>query len=279
MNLLSKTWFITGTSSGFGRILTERLLARGDRVAATLRKINVLDDLKAQYGDQLWVASLDVTDTEAVRQTVDRAFAIMTRIDVFVNNAAYGLFGAAEEVSDDQIRHQIDTNLVGSIHVIRAALPHLRAQGRGRILQVSSEGGQIAYPNFSIYHATKWGIEGFIEAVAQEVAPFGIEFTIAEPGPAKTSFGAGMVSPPSMDVYENTPAGKMRRAFAAGTFTIKGDPIKMAQAMIDSVDRTPAPKRLALGSGTYTSIRAALIERLATLDGQKDIALSTDIDA
>jgi len=140
------------------------------------------------------------------------------RIDVVVNNAGYRLFGAAEEVSDDQIRHQIDTNLIGSIQVIRAALPHLRAQGGGRILQVSSEGGQIAYPNFSLYHATKWGIEGFVEAVAQEVAPFNIECTIAEPGPAKTSFGGGLVSPPLMDVYEHTPAGEMRRAMTAGTF-------------------------------------------------------------
>jgi NAD(P)-dependent dehydrogenase (short-subunit alcohol dehydrogenase family) len=278
-NTLPKTWFITGTSSGFGRTLTEKLLARGDRVAATLRKVNVLDDLKAQYGADLWVASLDVTDAEAVRRVVDRAFATMGRIDVVVNNAAYGLFGAAEEVTDDQIRHQIDTNLIGSIQVIRAALPHLRAQGGGRVLQVSSEGGQISYPNFSLYHATKWGIEGFVEAVAQEVAPFNVEFTIAEPGPAKTSFGGGLVSPPPMDVYENTPAGEMRRAFAAGTFIVKGDPIKMAQAMIDSVDRSPAPKRLALGSGTYTSIRAALVERLAALDSQKDIAFSTDIDA
>jgi NAD(P)-dependent dehydrogenase (short-subunit alcohol dehydrogenase family) len=276
---LPKAWLITGTSSGFGRTLTEKLLARGDRVAATLRKVNALDDLKAQYGDDLWVASLDVTDVEAVRRVVDRAFATMGRINVIVNNAAYGLFGAAKEVSDDQIRHQINTNLIGSIQVIRAVLPHLRAQGGGRVLQVSSEGGQIAYPNFSLYHATKWGIEGFVEAVAQEVAPFDIEFTIAEPGPAKTSFGSGIVSPPPMDVYKNTPAGEMRRAFASGTFNVKGDPIKMAQAMIDSVDRSPAPKRLALGSGTYTSIRAALVERLTTLDSQKDIALSTDMDA
>jgi len=215
---MPKSWFITGTSSGFGRTLTETLLARGDRVAATLRKLNALDDLKAHYGDNLWVASLDVTNAEAVRRVVDRAFATLGRIDVVVNNAGYRLFGAAEEVSDDQIRHQIDTNLIGSIQVIRAALPHLRAQGGGRILQVSSEGGQIAYPNFSLYHATKWGIEGFVEAVAQEVAPFNIECTIAEPGPAKTSFGGGLVSPPLMDVYEHTPAGEMRRAMTAGTF-------------------------------------------------------------
>jgi NAD(P)-dependent dehydrogenase (short-subunit alcohol dehydrogenase family) len=275
---MTKTWFITGTSSGFGRTLTETLLARGDRVAATLRKVNALDDLKERYGERLYVAPLDVTDTATVRQVVDSAFDACGHIDVIVSNAAYGLFGAAEEVSDEQIRHQIDTNVIGSIQVIRAVLPHLRHQGWGRILQVSSEGGQIAYPNFSLYHATKWAIEGFVESVAQEVAPFNIEFTIVEPGPAKTGFGAGLVRARSMDVYENTPVGEMRRAFAAGTFKVKGDAIKMAQATIDSVDRNPAPKRLTLGSSAYNSIRATLIERLAVLDAQKDIALSTDVD-
>ena len=146
-----KTWFITGSSSGFGRALTETLLERGNRVAATLRKVNALDDLKEQYGEQIWVAPLDVTDTTAVRAVVERAFDHMGRIDVVVNNAGYGLFGAAEEVSDDQIQRQIDTNLIGSIQVIRAALPLLRAQGGGRILQLSSAGGQTTFPNFSLY--------------------------------------------------------------------------------------------------------------------------------
>lgn len=196
-----------------------------------------------------------------------------------MNNAGYALFGAAEEVSDDQIRRQIDTNVIGSIQVIRAALPHLRAQGGGRILQLSSEGGQITYPNFSLYHTTKWAIEGFIDATAQEVAPFNIEFTLVEPGPAKTSFGSGLVTAPPMAVYEDTPAGEMRRAVAGGAFSVPGDPVKMARAMIDSVDRSPAPRRITLGSDAYTKIRAALVGRLAALDAQKDLALSTDVDA
>jgi NAD(P)-dependent dehydrogenase (short-subunit alcohol dehydrogenase family) len=276
---MPRTWFITGTSAGFGRIMTEALLERGDRVAATLRNVNALDELRERHGDRLWVARLDVTETRAVRQVVNRAFDAMGRIDVIVNNAAYALFGAAEEASDAQIEHQIDTNLVGSIQVIRAALPRLRAQGGGRILQLSSEGGQITYPNFSLYHATKWGIEGFVEAVAQEVAPFGIEFTIVEPGPAKTSFGAALVSPPPMAVYDQTPAGELRRALAAGSFRVRGDPVKMVREMIASVDRSPAPKRLTLGSDAYARIRAALVERIAALDAQADIARSTDLDA
>lgn len=276
---MSQTWFITGTSSGFGRHLTELLLARGDRVAATLRKIEALDDLKAHYGEQLWVAPLDVTDTEAVRTILDRAFSELGHIDVVVNNAGYALFGAAEEVTDAQIQTQIETNLVGSIQVIRAALPHLRAQGGGRILQVSSEGGQIAYPNFSLYHASKWGIEGFVEAVAQEVASFNIAFTLVEPGPTLTNFAGGLVSPPPLAVYEDTPAGEMRRSLASGAFTATGDARKMAQIMIDSAEQHPAPRRLTLGSSAYTSVREALTGRLTALEAQKSLAFASDIDA
>ncbi|UOG77310.1 SDR family oxidoreductase (plasmid) [Hymenobacter tibetensis] len=273
-----KTWFITGTSAGFGRLLTEKLLARGERVAATLRKPDALHDLQAQYGEQLWVAALDVTDTAAVRQVIGQAFADLGRIDVVVNNAAYALFGAGEEADDEQIQQQLATNLTGSMQVIRAALPHLRAQGGGRILQLSSEGGQIAYPNFGYYHATKWGIEGYVEAVAQEVAPFGIEFTLVEPGPARTSFGSGLVHATPLPEYEATPAGDVRRGVSDGSFAITGDPVKMVDAMLDSVDQRPAPRRLTLGREAYTKIRAALVQRLAELDVQQAVAFSTEID-
>ncbi len=275
--MTNKTWFITGASSGFGREMTEQLLARGDRVAATIRKVHALDDLKAEYGQQLWIAALDVTDSEAVRRVVNQAYADLGQVDVIVNNAGYGVSGAAEEQSDEQIRHQIDTNLIGSIQVIRAALPHLRAQGGGRVLQIASMGGQVTFPNLSLYHTTKWALGGFIESVAQEVASFGIEFTLVEPGSARTSFfdNDRLVSAPAMSVYENTPAGEIRRALTSD-FHIPGDPKKMVKAMIDSVDRSPAPKRLTLGSDAYTQIRAALIERIAALDAQKEIAFSTD---
>lgn len=273
-----RTWFITGTSSGFGRELTELLLAQGERVAATSRKIDGLNDLKAQYGNLIWVRSMDVTDTAAVRQVIDAAFQELGRIDVVVNNAGYALYGAAEEVTDEQIVQQINTNIIGSISVIRAALPHLRAQGGGRILQVSSEGGQITYPNFSLYHTTKWGVEGFVETVAQEVAPFGIEFTIFEPGAFKTAFGANLVAPPKMDVYENSVVGDVRRAIASSAFPIPGDPRKMAQAMINSVSVSPAPRRLVLGSGAYERVHNTLTKRLAALEAQKAIAESTEAE-
>ena len=273
---MTKTWFITGASSGFGRGLTEKLLARGDRVAATVRRPQVLDDLRTAYGDRLWIAALDVTDVDAVRLTVDRAFEELGRIDVVASNAGYGLFGAAEEATNAQVRHQIDTNLVGSIALIRAVLPHLRSQGGGRVLQVSSEGGQITYPTFSLYHATKWGIEGFVEAVAKEVVPFGIAFTLVEPGPAGTSFLTGMAQTEPMAAYEGTPAGSTRRAVLGGEFEIIGDPDKMVDAMIACADAQSAPLRLTLGGSSYDSIRAALVERLAALEAQRGIAFSTD---
>jgi NAD(P)-dependent dehydrogenase (short-subunit alcohol dehydrogenase family) len=276
--MTTRNWFITGTSSGFGRALTEQLLENGDCVCATLRKPDALNELKARYGKRLRVAALDVTDVVAIRRIVAQAFRDLGRIDVIVNNAGYGLAGAAEELSDEQIRRQIDTNLLGSIQVTRAALPYLRSQGGGRILQVSSMGGQIAYPGLSLYHTTKWAIEGFFESVAQEIAPFNIEVTLIEPGSARTGFfgGGNLVVAPTLEAYADTPAAGLRRRRAAGELQTPGDPVKMVKAMIASVHQSPAPKRLALGSDAYEMIRAALTERLAALEAQKDIALSTD---
>lgn len=275
---MAKTYLITGASSGFGRLLTERLLARGDRVVATLRRPGALDGLRDGHGDRLRVEILDLTDTMAVRGAVDRAFETMGRIDVVVSNAGYGLFGAAEEVSDSDIERQIATNLTGSIQLIRAALPRLRGQGGGRIVQVSSEGGQIAYPNFSLYHATKWGIEGFVESVAQEVAPFGIDFLLVEPGPTRTGFGAGLARARPMAVYEATPAGAVRRGFLDGSFAVKGDAARSVAAMIDAMDAERPPLRLTLGSTAYGSISAALAGRLRALESQKAMAFGADID-
>jgi NADP-dependent 3-hydroxy acid dehydrogenase YdfG len=272
-----KTWFITGTSTGLGRLLTEKLLAQGHRVAATVRKPDALGGLKAQYGDLLWVAKLDVTDTAEVREVIKKAFDDLGQIDVIVNNAGYALFCAAEEASDEQIRQQIDTNITGSIQVIRAALPYLRAQGSGRILQVSSAGGQTTYPNFSYYHLTKWAVEGFCDTLAKEVATLNIGVTIIEPGAHKTSFASGMVTAPVMEAYDQTPAGEVRRAVTAGNFPIKGDVNKTVQEIIDCVEIMPAPLRLALGGDAYRDMRASLSARLEALDNQKDVALASEM--
>jgi NAD(P)-dependent dehydrogenase (short-subunit alcohol dehydrogenase family) len=275
---MAKTWFITGASSGLGRLMAERLLARGDRVAGTARRVEALDDLRKAYGERFRAAPLDVTDTAAVRGRVADAFEAFGRIDVVVSNAGYGLFGAAEEATDAQIERQIATNLVGSIQLIRASLPRLRAQGGGRIVQVSSEGGQIVYPNFSFYHATKWGIEGFVEAVAKEVAPFGIDFLLVEPGPTATNFGAGLDRAEEMSVYDATPAGAVRRAVAEGGFAVRGDASRTVDAMIAAADADKPALRLALGSTAYDSISEALAGRLDALRAQRDAALSADRD-
>jgi NAD(P)-dependent dehydrogenase (short-subunit alcohol dehydrogenase family) len=171
---------------------------------------------------------------------------------------------------------QINTNLIGSIALIRACLPHLRRQGGGHILQVSSEGGQMTYPGFSLYHATKWGIEGFVEAVAKEVEPFGIRFTLVEPGPTGTNFGAGLVKADPLPAYDETPVGELRRAWAAGSFRVTGDASKVVDAMIAVADDPLPPIRLTLGSMAYESIRSALGERVGMLEAGKEVTLSVD---
>jgi NAD(P)-dependent dehydrogenase (short-subunit alcohol dehydrogenase family) len=273
-----RTWFITGISTGFGRVLTEKLLAAGDRVAGTLRNLSDADDLRAHFGDdRLWLAPLDLTHTDEIRPTVDAAWAAMDRIHVVVSNAGYGLLGAAEEVTDAQVRHQIDTNLVGSIQLIRAALPHLRAQDGGRILQISSLGGQVTIPGSSLYHATKWGIEGFMETVAQEVAVFGIGCTIIEPGAARTGFrNRSAVVGPRMPAYDISPSRRINDIVDDESTLSPGDPAKMVDAIIACVEQEPAPLRLALGSDSYSYITKALTARLAQLEAQRDLARSTD---
>ncbi|WP_420138359.1 SDR family oxidoreductase [Sphingomonas sp.] len=270
-----KTWLITGASSGLGLGMVTKLLARGDAVFATARRTHALSELQRSHSDQLRVAALDVTDTAALRQIVDQAFGQGT-IDVVVSNAGYGLFGAAEEVSDAQIERQIATNLTASIQLIRAVLPPLRAQGGGRIMQLSSEGGQTAYPAFSLYHATKWGIEGYVEAVAQEVAPFGIAFTLIEPGPTDTGFGAALDCAAELAVYDETPAGALRRALADGSFELTGDADRVVDAMIAAADAEVAPRRVALTSTAFVNIERALSGRLDDLRAQRALAYSAD---
>jgi NAD(P)-dependent dehydrogenase (short-subunit alcohol dehydrogenase family) len=275
-----QTWLITGTSSGFGRAMTQQLLARGDRVAATLRRPEALQDLVERYGDRLWVRRLDVTDTAEIRRVVAEAFDELGRIDVVVSNAGYGLIGAAEEVSDAQIDHQIQTNIVGSVQLIRAVTPYLRAQGGGKIQQLSSLGGQVAFPGGSLYHLTKWAMEGFVESYAAEVAPFGIQATIVEPGGARTQFSGGsLVLADPLAVYEDTPAGTLR-LLAAEQFaeSIPGDPGRMAAAMIAAADEPDSPRRLLLGSDAWGLVTSALEQRLEAARAQHDLALSTDAD-
>ncbi|GIH15040.1 SDR family oxidoreductase [Rugosimonospora africana] len=275
--MTTKTWLISGANSGFGRHLSERLLSRGDRVVGTFRALGSVEDLSARWPGTFRPAHLDVTDPAGITAVVDDAWAALGRIDVVVSNAGYGLMGAAEELTDEQVAHQIATNLTGSIRLIRAALPHLRRQGGGRILQLSSVGGQVAWPGGSLYHATKWGVEGFADALASEVAPFGIGVTIVEPGGARTNFryGSSVLADP-IDAYDGTPAAGIRRILTERTTHGIGDPARMAIAMIASVDRDPAPRRLVLGSDAYQAIEGALTTRLAEVRAQRESAEATD---
>jgi NAD(P)-dependent dehydrogenase (short-subunit alcohol dehydrogenase family) len=279
--MTSRTWLITGASSGFGRAMTEKLLERGDRVAATVRTPASLGDLADAYGDRLWTAALDVTDTASLRTVVEKAFAELGRIDVIVSNAGRGLFGAAEEISDEDIEAQIAVNLVAPVQLTRAALPHLRAQGGGRIVQIASMGSQITTPGGGLYHATKWGVEGFFESIIGEVAPFGVEITMVEPGIARTGFGRSLSIAPGLDVYAGTPVGQIREYIEGPvgvTDNAPGDPRKIADAIIASVDITPAPRRLALGSDAYEAVHAALSSRIEELEAARELAFSTDVD-
>jgi len=273
-NNSSTTWFVTGASRGFGRELTEQLLARGDRVAATLRRPVQLDDLAAHYGDRLWVRALDVTDSAQMRRVVREAFTDLGRIDVVVSNAGYGVFGAAEDLTDAQVETVISTNLTASIQLARAVLPYLRAQGGGLLMQMSSMGGHLAFPAFSLYHATKWGIEGFYESLAAEVEPFGIRTILVEPGMIRTSFYQAATRVPPGRAYQGTPADRD----ALPLDDMPGDQAKVVAAMIAAALSPDPPRRLLLGSDAYRLVHAALTARLAGIEAQQDHAASTDVD-
>jgi len=275
---MERTWFITGINSGFGREMAEQLLAAGEKVAGTVRDPASVDDLVKRYGDRFWVARLDVTDLVAARDTVIKAFAHFGRIDVVVNNAGYGLFGITEGLTDEQINHQIETNLVGPIIIARTALPYFRAQGGGRFLVMSTYGGQATHPGAALYHASKWGLEGFFESLGKELAPFNIGVTIVEPGGARTDFrkAVGKHVGPTVAGYEATPVGGLEAMVKNPDFVAKGDPAKMVRLMIETVNQTPAPSRLVLGADSYTAMQSALSERLALIEAQKALAHSTD---
>ena len=274
---MKRTWLITGVSSGFGYEMTKLLLERGDTVIGTVRKKDKVQALLEKYPDTFDCKFLDVTDVPAVHRTVKEAFEAHGRIDVIVSNAGYGLFGAAEGLSDEEIDRIVATDLVGAIQVIRSSLPYLRRQGGGRIIQVSSYGGQVAYAANSMYHACKFGIEGFCESVAQEVRKFNIGMTIVEPGGARTEFRYGSARVADlMPEYEHVHGFLNMLDKKKGL--APGDPVKMAQRMVESVDISPAPLRMVLGSQALRATIERLEERLADYRSQTALAASTDIE-
>ncbi|MFC6260071.1 SDR family oxidoreductase [Levilactobacillus fujinensis] len=275
----NKTWLITGVSSGFGHAMTEQLLAQGKTVIGTVRNAAKVQDLVNQYPDTFVSKSLDVTDVAAIHHLVDE-LTQNYQIDVLVNNAGYGLFGAAEELSDAEVNQIIATDLTGSIQMVRAILPSMRAQGHGRLIQISSYGGQVAFPGNSMYHAAKFGIEGFMEAVAQEVASFNIGVTIVEPGGARTEFRYGSAQVANfLPAYEGNPAHAFQKMLDPANGLAPGDPVRMASRIVESVDQEPAPLRMVLGSQALENTISTLEKRVADFKQQTDLAASTDFPA
>ena len=275
-----RTWLITGISSGFGHELTRQLLEKGDMVIGTVRDRSKVSNFIEKYPDLFTCEILEMTDVPAIHRLVDHAFEKLGRIDVIVSNAGYGLFGAAEELSDAEVDHIIATNLTGSIQLIRSALPYLRTQEGGRIIQISSYGGQVAFPGNSMYHATKFGIEGFCEAVAQEVASFHIGVTLVEPGGARTEFRYGGAKVADlMPEYDGNPAHAFLKMLDPVNGLAPGDPARMAARIIESVDKEPAPMRMVFGSQALASTISTLKARVADYETQTGLAASTDFPA
>src|SRR3954454_580215 len=239
---MSKVWFITGTSKGFGRIWAEAALERGDRVVATARDADTLTPLAERYGDLVLPLALDVTDKAAIDAAVERAHEHFGRLDVVVNNAGYGLFGTIEEVSEEQARAQIETNLFGPLWVTKAVLPILRAQGFGHIVQVSTIGGINAFGGIGMYHASKWGLEGFTQALAAEVKGFGIKVTLIEPAGFSTDWrGPSSAVADPMPEYEDVRNARAARGDEPNELWEPGDPEATGPVILELVDADEPP--------------------------------------
>ncbi|NDU75517.1 SDR family NAD(P)-dependent oxidoreductase [Actinomadura sp. DSM 109109] len=267
-----KVWLITGTSRGLGREFAKAALSRGDRVAAVARNTASLDDLVAAHGDAVLPLSMDVTDRPAVFEGVKRAGEHFGRLDVIVNNAGHAQVGAIEELTERELRDQMETNLFGAVWVVQAALPYLREQRSGHIVQLSSAAGLIAMPLGGAYHASKWALEGLNEALAAEVAEFGVKVTIIEPGGFATRDDKNPDPLANGHMARNDPAydGLRRRLGAFASKQPAGDPAAAAQTLLRIVDSDAPPLRVLFGQGFYPMIQRAYEDRLQMwADGQE----------
>ncbi len=273
-------WFITGGSSGFGAAVSRAALQRGFRVAATSRNPSSLDDLRAPQPGTLLALGLDLHDGASIRAAVARAEAHFGHIDVLFNNAGTATVGAIEELSDELLREQLETNLVGPLALTRAVLPGMRRRGAGRILQMSSMGGRCAFPGLGAYHASKFAFEGASIALAQEIAPLGIAVTLIEPGDFRTPAltpARLTVSKPMLE-YAAT-VGQARTAIAGLNGTQPGDPDRLAEAVITISQAERPPLQLALGPDCYHRLEAQLAGQLEQMRAWSHLSLSTDYPA
>jgi NAD(P)-dependent dehydrogenase (short-subunit alcohol dehydrogenase family) len=268
----NKVWFITGTSRGFGREWAIAALERGDKVAATARDTATLDDLVEKYGDALLPIQLDVTDREADFAAVKQAHDHFGRLDIVVNNAGYGHFGFIEELTEAEARAQIETNVFGALWVTQAALPFLRAQRSGHIIQVSSIGGITAFQNVGIYHASKWALEGFSQSLAQEIAPFGINVTLVEPASFSTDW-AGSSSKHSTPLPDYTEVHEEAERVRSQRVSKPGDPKASAAAVLKIVDAPKPPLRVFFGERPLQLAKADYENRLKTWEEWQPVSI------
>jgi NAD(P)-dependent dehydrogenase (short-subunit alcohol dehydrogenase family) len=272
---MSKVWFITGSSRGLGRSLAEAVLESGARLVATARKPEQLRSLQERYPERVRTLPLDVTDPEAARQAIAAAVDAFGRIDVLVNNAGYGNMGSIEDTPEEDFRAQVETNLFGVVNVTRAALPQLRKQRSGHVLQISSIGGRIGSPGIGAYQTAKWGVEGFSEVLAKEVGPLGVKVTIIEPGGFRTDWAGD-----SMRVFENHPdytsVNELTRFVRDSSGLQKGDPVRAAQIMLQIAAMDSPPLRLLLGADAVNYAEQADLARMASDRQWRELSLSAD---
>lgn len=276
---MTKVWFITGSSRGLGRNITEAVLKSGDSVAATARNISQLDDLVQQYGAQILPLQLDVTDYEQVYKTVDEAVKHFGRIDVLVNNAGFGIVGAAEAFTEEQVRSQLETNLYAPIEITRAVLPYMRKLQSGRIIQISSVGGRVGNAGLTMYQAAKFGLGGFTEALSREVAPLGIFVTSVEPGGFRTDWAGASMSY-AKEIQEYVLVNQRTEFMRSGKFIPVGDPEKAATVITELAIHPAPPVHLVLGSEAIGILKNANAQRDAEMEAWMSTSLSTDhVDA
>jgi NAD(P)-dependent dehydrogenase (short-subunit alcohol dehydrogenase family) len=271
-----KTWFISGSSRGLGRAITEAALVAGDQVVATARNLGPLEPLLARFGERLRLATLDVTDEAAAQAAIGLAVEAFGGVDVVVNNAGYGELGSVEDTSLDSFRQQIDANLFGTIIVAKAAIPVLRRQRRGHIVQLSSVGGRIGAPARAAYSAAKWGIEGFSESLAREMALIGVHVTIVEPGGFRTGFAQAAHGTDEGRAEYDAVVGAAVRMQRDYDGRQPGDPAKAAAVVLQLVDMDHPPLRIALGSDAVSAIAATDKVRLEELEKWRALSISTD---
>jgi NAD(P)-dependent dehydrogenase (short-subunit alcohol dehydrogenase family) len=269
---MSRTWLITGSSRGLGRALTEAVLTTGDEVVATARRLESLAGLGGAH------FALDVTDAAAARAAVDFAVKRFGRLDVVVNNAGYADAGSFEELAPEVFDAQMQTNFYGVVNVTRAALPVLRRQRSGRIIQISTAGGRVGHPGLSAYHASKFAVEGLSETVAKEVAPFGVKLTIAEPGGMRTDWAGSSMHVYDFDDDYAPSVGEMVKHYDDGGASFAGDPHKFARALIELANMEDPPLRIPFGSDTVKILRAAADADVASIDRWRELSESTDAD-